>query len=248
MVRGRWWCTIGSSLGGLAAAAALAAPPVLTLHYQERPPYSSLEADGRVSGLVATPAARALERAGVAYEWVRTPAQRQLALIQNGDGLHCGVGWFRTAEREAVGLFNRQPLYRDLPFAALVRADALWPADGRAVDALSQRATRLLVKDGYSYGARLDALIARAPATIVRTPAEVDAMARMVAAGRADWMIVGPEEAPALLARVPAGGRALRLVHLADLPPGEARHLYCNRAVPAAWLARVDDALAARAP
>jgi polar amino acid transport system substrate-binding protein len=237
----RWW--VGWSLG-LLAGAVPAAPPVLTLHYQERPPYSTLEADGHVSGLVATPAARALERAGIAYRWERTPAQRQLALIQQGDGLHCGVGWFRNAEREAAGRFNAQPLYRDRPFAALVRADAVWPADGRAADALAQRAARLLVKDGFSYGAVLDALIARSPATIVRTPAELDAMARMLAARRADWMIVSPEEAPALLARVPDGRQTLRVVRLSDVPAGEARHLYCNRAVPAAWLARVDAALA----
>ncbi len=237
----RWW--VGWSLG-LLAGAVLAAPPALTLHYQERPPYSTLEADGRVSGLVATPAARALERAGIAYRWERTPAQRQLALIQQGEGLHCGVGWFRNPERDAVGRFNAQPLYRDRPFAALVRADALWPADGGAADALAQRAARLLVKDGFSYGAFLDPLIARSPAPVVRTPAELDAMARMIAAGRADWMIVTPEEAPALLARVPGGGHTLRLVRLGDVPAGEARHLYCNRAVPAEWLARVDAALA----
>lgn len=240
VVRRGW---VGWSLG-LLAGAVLAAPPALTLHYQERPPYSTLEADGRVSGLVATPAARALERAGIAYRWERTPAQRQLALIQHGEGLHCGVGWFRNPERDAAGRFNAQPLYRDRPFAALVRADTLWPAGRGAADALAQRTARLLVKDGFSYGAVLDALIARSAAPIVRTPAELDAMARMVAAGRADWMIVAPEEAPALLARVPDGGRTLRLVRLGDVPAGEARHLYCNRAVPADWLAHVDAALA----
>jgi polar amino acid transport system substrate-binding protein len=216
---------------------------VLTLHYQERPPYSTLEADGRVSGLVATPAARALERAGIAFRWERTPAQRQLALIQQGDGLHCGVGWFRNAERETAGRFNGRPLYRDRPFIALVRDGAPWPADGRAADALAQRAARLLVKDGFSYGAYLDALIARSPADVVRTPAELDAMARMLAAGRGDWMIASPEEVPALLARVPDGGHGLEVVRLPDVPAGEARHLYCSRAVPPAWLARVDAVL-----
>lgn len=237
----RWW--VGWSLG-LLAGAVLAAPPVLTLHYQERPPYSTLEADGRVSGLVATPAARALERAGIAFRWERTPAQRQLALIQQGEGVHCGVGWFRNAEREAAGRFNDQPLYRDRPFVALVRDGAAWPPDGRAADALAPGALRLLAKDGFSYGPYLDGLIARTPAAVLRTPAELDAMARMLAAGRADWMIVSPEEAPALLARVPDGGRGLRRVRLPDVPIGEARHLYCSRAVPADWLARVDAALA----
>jgi hypothetical protein len=32
-----------------------------------------------------------------------------------------------------------------------------------------------------------------------------------------------------------------------DMPPGQTRHLYCNRAVPDAWLQRIDQALAAQA-
>ena len=35
----------------------------------------------------------------------------------------------------------------------------------------------------------------------------------------------------------------LRVVTFTDIAAGEARHLYCNRAVPDAWLARIDQAL-----
>ena len=70
-------------------------------------------------------------------------------------------------------------------------------------------------------------------------------MARMLMAGRASWMIVGAEEAEAL-SQVPGAATALRAVAFADMPPGETRHLYCNRAVPDAWLARFDQALAAQ--
>jgi polar amino acid transport system substrate-binding protein len=241
MLLARRW-VLSCALG----CAAVAVPAAeLTLHYQERAPYSSLEADGSVSGLVATPAARALTAAGVAFRWERTPAQRQLALIQHGDGLHCGIGWFRNAEREALGRFNHRALYRDQPFAALVRAGPAWGDSARAADAIATTSARLLVKDGYSYGALLDRLIAAAPAPPVRTSVDPDAMARIVTAGRADWMLVSPDEAPALLARARTPPGALRLIRLDDVPAGEGRHLYCNRAVPAEWLARVDDALAA---
>ncbi len=245
MRRATGWAWAG--FGTLALAGALAAePPALTLHYQPRVPHSALEADGRVAGIVATPAARALERAGIAYVWQATPAQRQLALIQHGDGLHCGIGWFRTPEREALGRFSA-PLYRDQPLAALVRADAP-PEAGRAVraaDLLRTGTMRLLVKEGYSYGAHFDDLIAHAAAPVVRSAAEVDALARMVAAGRADWMIASPEEVPALRAALGASATPPRLLALADAPPGATRHLYCNRAVPSAWIERIDRALVA---
>ena len=71
-------------------------------------------------------------------------------------------------------------------------------------------------------------------------------MARMLLAGRASWMIVGAEESDALRQAAHAGAGTLRYVAFADMPAGETRHLYCNRAVPDAWLARIDQALSAR--
>lgn len=223
----------------LGVAFAASADPNLTLHYQERPPYSALHPDGHVRGLVVEPAVRALQTAGIPFEWARTPSQRQLALIQGqSTGLHCGVGWFRNAEREALGRFSA-PLYRDRPLAALMRAGA-WPEPAATAAALlAAPRLRLLVKDGYSYGPRLDALIASAVQPPLRTSVEPAQMARMLASGRADWMPVAPEEAEALL------NPDLRLLPLTDEPQGQARHLYCSRTVPADWMARIDRALAA---
>lgn len=220
----------------LAATTTAAETGTLTLHFQERPPYSSQQADGRVRGLVADPAAAALQRAGIGFQWTLTPSQRQLSLIQEGAGLHCGIGWFRTAERATRGRFSR-PLYQDEPLAALVRDDALSAAAAAASALLADRRLRLLVKDGYSYGPELDALIARAPDAPMRTHVDPAQMSQMLRSGRADWMIVAPEEAAVL------GGPGLHRLTLTDAPAGPTRHLYCGKAVPAAWMARIDDAL-----
>lgn len=223
----------------LLASGTAAQGQTLTLHFQERPPYSSARADGSVGGLVADPAAAALARAGIAFRWSLTPSQRQLALIQSGSGLHCGIGWFRNEERAQRGVFSA-PLYRDHPLAALMR-DAIAPAEGRStLDALfARRELRLLVKEGYSYGAALDERIAALRPGPARTAADPPQMSRMLQSGRADWMIVAPEEAAVL------GAPGLRLVTLTDLPDGPTRHLYCSADVPAEWLARIDRALAA---
>lgn len=220
------------------AQAASAQPPVsaLTLHYQVRPPYSSARADGRIEGLVATPAADALARAGIPFSWKLTPSQRQLALIQSGSGRHCGLGWFRSDERAARGRFSA-PLYRDQPLAALVRPEAALPTPATAATLLAAPHLRLLVKDGYSYGPLLDRLIAGAAAAPQRTNVDPPQMSQMLRSGRADWMIVAPEEAAVL------GGAGLREQTLADVPEGPTRHLYCSEDVPADWIQRIDRAL-----
>jgi polar amino acid transport system substrate-binding protein len=218
----------------------------LTLHYQERAPYSFTQADGTVAGVVAAPAAQALGQAGVPFAWARTPSQRQLALIQEGTGLHCGVGWFRNAERAALGKFSK-PLYRDKPFGALTRHDSPLRSGMRGAEALALAGETLLLKDGYSYGSQLDRLLAAHTPPPARTSAEAQQMLRMLLAGRAGWIIVTPEESQALRDEAGAAGAGLRQVAFADIAAGETRHLYCNRAVPDAWLARVDQALSAQA-
>jgi polar amino acid transport system substrate-binding protein len=216
----------------------------LTLHYQERAPYSVTQPDGTVTGLVATPPAQALTQAEVAFVWMRTPSQRQLALIQEGDGLHCGLGWFRNPERVALGKFSK-PLYRDKPFGALARSDSARRNGMRGAEALAGDA--LPVKEGYSYGPQLDRLISGHTPAPTKTSAETLHMLRMLVAGRAGWIIVTPEESQALRDEAGPAGAGLRQVVFADISAGEPRHLYCNKAVPDAWLARVDQALAAPA-
>lgn len=229
------WALLGLCFGAQAEG--------LTLHYQERAPYSATQPDGTVAGLVATPAAQALTQAAVPFVWARTPSQRQLALIQEGTGLHCGVGWFRNAERAALGKFSK-PLYRDRPFGALARGDSLLRPAQSSAEALALAGDTLLVKEGYSYGAQLDRLIAARASPPQKTSAETQQMLRMLLAGRAGWIIVTPEEAQALRQEVGAAAQSLRSVAFSDIAAGETRHLYCNRAVPDAWLARIDQALA----
>jgi hypothetical protein len=100
----------------------------------------------------------------------------------------------------------------------------------------------LLVKDGYSYGPTLDALLAKAPAPVERTSVDPPQMSLMLRSGRADWMIVAPEEAAVL------GAQGLQLITFTDVPSGLTRHLYCGNDVPAEWMARIDRALRDLAP
>lgn len=231
------WALLGLSFAAQAQG--------LTLHYQERTPYSATQPDGSVAGLAATPAAQALTQAAVGFVWARTPSQRQLALIQEGHGLHCGIGWFRNAERAALGKFSK-PLYRDRPFGALARDDSPLRNGQSSAEALALAGDTLLVKEGYSYGAQLDRLIAARPSPPHKTSAETQQMLRMLLAGRAGWIIVTPEEAQVLRQEAGAAAMGLRMVAFTDISAGETRHLYCNRAVPDAWLARIDQALAAQ--
>ena len=237
------WSTVFLGAAVSLAQAQGADPFVIRLHYQDRPPYSERMAGGEVRGLVATPAGNALRAAGVPFEWVGTPGARQLPLIQNGRGPDCGIGWFYSPAREALGRFSR-PLYRDRPFAVVTRKDSPLrePVDVRM--ALSHPATTLVVARGFSYGAELDRAIQTARTRVYRAAVTNHRqLLKMVIAGRAVWMLINEEEAEHALQADPESGEALRMLHLSDAPSGLTRHIYCSKVVPPEVMTRIDRAL-----
>ena len=131
---------------------------------------------------------------------------------------------------------------------ALARRNTPWEPQRGPAALLADTDLPLLVKEGYSYGALLDGLVAQHPGQVRRTSAESQQMARMIEAGRAGWMIVAPEEAEVLLAEPGPGGvlPQLQLHPLPGVPAGQTRHLYCNKAVPEAVIQRLNRALAER--
>lgn len=230
------WATALWTACGLAAAGEL---PTVTLHMQDRPPYYVPGAP-EPSGLAVTPVLAALRSAGLPYRIEQTPALRQLAAIEQGTHLSCGVGWYRSAERAAKGQFSKA-LYQDLPLAMLTRQSLGWDAPRSMADAVNAPEARLLMKAGYSYGPEFDRLLARRSVPPAYVTGEMAVVARMLAARRADWTPISPEEGQYLL--TVTGLDDLRLSPFSDAPRGNFRHLYCNKAVPQDWLNRLNAAL-----
>lgn len=143
----------------LAAAGAAHAQGTIDLHFYARPPYMVLGADGNATGLTADPAKAAFDKAGVPFRWQHTPAKRQLVLIESGNGLDCGVGWYKTPEREKFGKFTA-PLYRDKPTVAIVRKQ-FQPQPTTLAGVVADQALRVVMKVGLTYGQDVVDTIAR---------------------------------------------------------------------------------------
>jgi polar amino acid transport system substrate-binding protein len=174
-----------------------------------------------------------------------TPSQRQLRLIEEAQGLDCGIGWFRNPAREAKGRFSAM-LYRDQPLGLIARSNLGWSDSLTMQQALQRNDARLLIKQGFSYGAQFDVLLAQRVRAPESSSADVPVLMRMLLGDRADWMPVAPEEGQWLLSLPTEAGQPtgqFQLLRFADAPPGGSRHLYCNKAVPAEWLQRLDEAL-----
>lgn len=226
-----WVAALMLNAGLMATAAAQRPPAPVTLHFNERPPYL-MAGDGVLAGLTGAPAVAAFTRAGIAFTLSETPAVRQLELVRKSAGVDCAVGWFKNEERAGFARITRA-IYQDQPQIALVPAHKPVPKTGDSVEVvLGNKELTLLVKQGYSYGRALDDLMARLRPTVRTAVVENVQMARMVLAGRGDYMLTAPEEADGLIQALGPQGKAIRKVEFAHMPPGEPRHILCSKNMP----------------
>lgn len=227
------------ALGGIQAVGAS-----LVLYYEERPPLMSREQDVLV-GIEGAPATAALRRAGLSVELREAPVARQVSQVAGIAEPACALGLYRTPERERLGKYSRRPIYVSPPQGVLTRADSpLLAGVNSFAGLMASPGFTLVLRNGYSYGAGMDRVLAGARSKIIRSPDSSASRARMVLRGLADGSLFTAEEAATLIEQLGAEGTALSLRIFPDTPPGEGRYFFCSRSVPDSTMEALDNALA----
>ncbi len=232
---------VASLLPGIAGA------QMVRVLYMERPPYYETR-DGRPAGFLNDLAAEAFRRAGFTVVFESVPSKRILRLIEEDRGLVCSVGWFKNPEREAFARFSRA-ISRDQPLVALTRAASRPQFAGRArlAELFADKSLRLGVIAGFSYGAAVDSLMAAARPNRVEVTGNQSQLVRMLASGRLDYLLIAPVEVEGALHAAGLAPAELAEIALGDSPPGNARHLMCNKSFDPGLMDRLDAAIAALA-
>ncbi len=207
------------------------AQDIISLNYNERPPYLMPAADGSAGGLTATPAANAFKAAGIPVIWSKLPTNRQLALVRETIGMNCAIGWFKNPEREQFAKFTK-PIYRDKPTVILANSRFVVKEETKLDSVLARKDIRVLVKDKFSYGSFIDGLLASLRPRTVSTVAENVQMVQMIQADRADFMFLAEEEATYLVEQAGFKLQDFHLIRFPDMPPGERRYIMCSKSVP----------------
>jgi polar amino acid transport system substrate-binding protein len=227
----------------LLAPLAGASEDAITVTYSERPPYMMAQPSGVPSGLTATQAAQAFKAAGIPAVWQNLPTNRQLMMIKDPGLRVCAIGWFWVPEREQFAKFTK-PIYRDKEWLVLANANLAARAAPTLEALLRHKETRILVKDNFSYGGELDALMRKWGTTRAVSTALTSKMVQSISKGVVDMMFVSEEEGTYILAHHPADQtRNLRLLRFKDMPRGPDRHIMCSKSVPDDVIARLNKAI-----
>lgn len=214
----------------------------LTVHYHHRPPYYITTAGG-LDGLVGERVNAIFAEAGVTYTVRETPPRRQMQILRDNSGSDCMVGWFLIPEREKIATYSR-PIYEDRPQLVLARQDnAAFKTRVDIAELLAEPSLHLLVRDSYSYGSVLDALINKRTAPSLSTGTTEGNMAKMIHARRADYMFLGAEEAEHIIASSELPRNDFRLVFPDGMPPTNKRYLLFSKSVDQELIRRINNAI-----
>ena len=210
----------------------VSAEDVIQVYYEERTPYAITGPQDDVSGLTATPTESAFHQAGISFQWKKMPFKRQLQTIKYNKKMACGIGWFKKPEREAFALFTNV-IYQDRPSITISKQGNEIVAKHDDVSGLlNDKSLKLLVKDDFSYGSYIDALIdSNVPERVVAVGSNNVQMLQMILSGRADYFFVSEEEAEELIASAGQQLDQFQRQHYSDMPAGNKRYIACSQQV-----------------
>jgi ABC-type amino acid transport substrate-binding protein len=215
-------------------------PPLVTVYFSERPPFSIVEGQ---TGILVNLAKVVLAEAGVRARFIELPSNRVLDLLQSEPSDALGIGYYKIPEREVWGRFSI-PIYQESPEVALVNSRAaVGLGNPVRLDALLASGLTLGVKGGLSFGAVLDQKIRTQGLVPIETIADLPQLLKMVQSGRMDYTFLSQEEAEYLLRKDPSLAQGLVLTRLSEAPPGNQRYFLYPKSFDPALLDRIDAAI-----
>ncbi len=239
-----WMLLIGAAL--LPRVPACAQPEEVLLQFMDQPPLSALDAQGRPEGRLVERMRQVAAQGGLQLRWELVPLKRSLQELRDNRRSLCVLGVFRTAERESFAQFSR-PLSVGAPQRLIARTEAAarlrQAPDARS--ALLDPSLRLLVFDGVSYGAEIDAWLRERQGPTVRAVSGAVRVVEMLSRDRADFAIITSDGLDSARQDGVQGLGALQLLEGPQLPRPPARHVACSQQVPASWMRHLDQAIRA---
>ena len=144
----------------------------------------------------------------------------------------CGFGWFKNPERESFARFT-DSIYQEKPAVTISKkGNNALERHRELISLFEDKKVKLLIKDGFSYGAYVDERISNYNPEIVSVVTSTNVqMLQMILSGRADYFFKSEEEAEHIILTSGFEMSQFQLQHFGDMPAGNRRYIACSKQV-----------------
>lgn len=228
---------------GCDAYAQSALPDIVKLPWTERQPFQYIDSDGKLKGILFDLGEKIFSKAGISMKWEEIPAKRILMSLERNQDKVCLVGWYMTEERQKIAHFTL-PVYEDKPMRGIVRVDSS-VKQGMSIDDIAKNSNlNILVKQGYSYGAVIDQLLAvRNEKNVQRVFGNHLTLLKMLQLKRADIVFLSQEEIEFYLASDPSFIKDFSIISFKELAMKIPRYIICSKQVPLETINKLNKAI-----
>lgn len=220
-----------------------AKPEPLTLGYVVRPGLAEV-IDGLPRGTYLPVAAAVAREAGIEIRWEPLPQPRLIEQARVNTPNYCAVGVYQTAERSGFAKFSH-PFFLDKPLVVVaLKAREAEIRKHASFAALAEDAgLKVGLLEGFSYGPRLDAIIAKMNGNVDRIAGTPMQNLSKLVLGRVDYIVGSADETPRGYDGNDVPIKDLAVVSFPDMAPGAARHFMCSQAVDDGIVKRLNAAM-----
>ncbi len=223
----------------LSSFSAHGASEPIRLHYIDRPPYAVSQSNEEPTGVVASRASRAFNLAKIPFAWVKTPVNRQFALIKQNAGQDCVLGVEKLASRTDFAKFT-DPLYVSQPVVALTNLK-ITEKEGVTLRQLLKK-YRIFHRETSSLSDEIVTLINQSPNAYVTT-IDTFQTAQLISHGDGDFMLISKDLAEYYIKHRLLNPNSVRILSLPDLKARFNRRIMCCKKVDDSVIERLNQAI-----
>lgn len=201
----------------------------LLVTYIEKPPYYYTDKRGQPAGFLLEQARAALTGTRFVLE-ARSSSWAQEEIRRNTRPV-CSIGWFSDDFRRSFALFSL-PIYQDGAPVLVFRADSDKRfSQEKTVEKLLSRNITVGVVGGFSYGDKLNPLLARLGSRKKIAASEEENLVQLLR-GEFDAALFNPETLTYFQVKAKVRVEDVRVRRYPDIPAGQLRYLMCSRKTP----------------
>ena len=217
----------------------------LVVMYSDLEPYI-ISKDKEISGFLVPYMNRVATAANIEIHWRNVPWENQLPALKRNQPNVCAIGLFKTPERETYSKFTH-PIGTDKGFVLVsAKGNTALTTHQYFKSVLADRTLKPILQEDTVYNPYVNKLLSGK--NFPRTQGSVSRMLRMLAQNSADYIILTPVMAKALLAKSGLSSQITIYNHFKDLKETSAYYMACSLSTDTQLWGRLNKAIALAGP